>query len=62
MPTLDQITNASQQTTLDALDAAAVAIGAANLATLLGWLANTTIFSGQANFANSNASNLAAVL
>ncbi len=62
MPTLDQITNAEQQTALDALDAAAVAIGAADLATLIAWLANTTLFDGQANLANPNASYLAAVL
>lgn len=62
MPTLEQIKAKQDRDRIDALDAAAVALGAPDAATLLAWLANASPVEGQTNFANPNASGLIAAL
>lgn len=56
MPTIEQIKAKQDRDRIDALDAAAVALGAPDAATLLAWLANASPVEGQTNFANPNAS------
>lgn len=61
MPTREQIVEAGLLARLDALDAAAVALGAPDAVTLLQWLNGAGIRYGQTNFADPNASGLAQV-
>lgn len=62
MPTIEQIKAKQDRDRIDALDAAAVALGAPNAATLLAWLANAVPAGGQTNFANPNSSGLVAAI
>ncbi len=62
MATREETLTADLTTRLDALDAAAVALGAPDAATLLEWLGNTNIRVGQTNFADSSANGTAAAL